>query len=672
MKMQPKFRQRIAIILAAVVVGTNIPIDAQATEYEVMESDEKNNIWEGNVAKAFASGDGTVSNPYAISNGAELRYFADEVTNGESFYDKYIVITDDIYLNDITNFNEWSKDQGPQNIWEPIGGNFAGTLDGDGHSIIGVYINSDEDKTGFFRELSLNSIPTIKNIQLKNIYVTGASQTGGIVGHATFLDCTNVTVTGKISGKNSVGGFVGDGVGRRVTGPINFVNCSNYASVEGKENKIGGIIGNYSNSGSTNDKLLINNCRNSGSVSGNEFVGGLGGCFIAETDSQGIVVSKSINEGTVSGYSRIGGIIGEIDSDMKTFEISQVCNFGNISATEGNAGGIVGVAYVGWRLSQMDNLYNMGKVSGTVAGGLAGYGGTFTYGSLSIQNFYNLGEISGRSKSYEGIAEAEIAGWGTQMITMENAYCEKGKYLNANAVVTKNSVELDSNQFLDTNSFKGFDFDNIWAMSVYGPVFQWQLEEQKCGENAFWSVSGDIDNLTLEITGSGDTFDYDVNEKNPWFYKYNIKNVVVGDDITSIGAYLFAYDSNIKSVKLGKSIDKIKENAFLCCDNMTEICIPSKVKYIGDWSFAQSGLQQIEFTGDAPRLFDCTFYGVTAKVKFDSNTNGWEDAQKNSYGGTLTWIDLYGTFDTKYVKYSSDLFDHTLPESKRKIIRRIA
>ena len=105
---------------------------------------------------------------------------------------------------------------------------------------------------------------------------------------------------------------------------------------------------------------------------------------------------------------------------------------------------------------------------------------------------------------------------------------------------------------------------------------------------------------------------------------------------------------------------------------MTEICIPSKVKYIGDWSFAQSGLQQIEFTGDAPRLFDCTFYGVTAKVKFDSNTNGWEDAQKNSYGGTLTWIDLYGTFDTKYVKYSSDLFDHTLPESKRKIIRRIA
>ena len=225
---------------------------------------------------------------------------------------------------------------------------------------------------------------------------------------------------------------------------------------------------------------------------------------------------------------------------------------------------------------------------------------------------------------------------------------------------------------MDTNSFKGFDFDNIWAMSVYGPVFQWQLEEQKCGENAFWSVSGDIDNLTLEITGSGDTFDYDVNEKNPWFYKYNIKNVVVGDDITSIGAYLFAYDSNIKSVKLGKSIDKIKENAFLYCNNLTEICIPSGVKYIGDWSFAQSGLQQIEFKGDAPRLFDCTFYGVKTRAKFHSNNNGWEDAQKNSYGGSLTWIDLYGTFNTNYVKYSSDLFDHTLPEIPSKNKRQYA
>lgn len=150
MNMQKKFKCGVVYILAFVVFFTNIPMSVQAVEHESMEIDVKDNIWEGDVAKKFDSGDGTVSNPYIISNGAELRYFADEITNGENFYNKYIDISDDIYLNDVTNYSEWSKSQSPQNIWEPIGGNFAGTLDGNGHSIVGVYINSNEDKTGFF------------------------------------------------------------------------------------------------------------------------------------------------------------------------------------------------------------------------------------------------------------------------------------------------------------------------------------------------------------------------------------------------------------------------------------------------------------------------------------------------------------------------------------------
>ena len=90
MNMQKKFKCGVVYILAFVVFFTNIPMSVQAVEHESMEIDVNNNIWEGNVAKKFASGDGTVSNPYIISNGAELRYFADEITNGENFYNKYI------------------------------------------------------------------------------------------------------------------------------------------------------------------------------------------------------------------------------------------------------------------------------------------------------------------------------------------------------------------------------------------------------------------------------------------------------------------------------------------------------------------------------------------------------------------------------------------------------
>ena len=92
MNMQKKFKCGVVYILAFVVFFTNIPMSVQAVEHESMEIDVKDNIWEGDVAKKFDSGDGTVSNPYIISNGAELRYFADEITNGENFYNKYIDI----------------------------------------------------------------------------------------------------------------------------------------------------------------------------------------------------------------------------------------------------------------------------------------------------------------------------------------------------------------------------------------------------------------------------------------------------------------------------------------------------------------------------------------------------------------------------------------------------
>lgn len=82
MNMQKKFKCGVVYILAFVVFFTNIPMSVQAVEHESMEIDVKDNIWEGDVAKKFDSGDGTVSNPYIISNGAELRYFADEITNG--------------------------------------------------------------------------------------------------------------------------------------------------------------------------------------------------------------------------------------------------------------------------------------------------------------------------------------------------------------------------------------------------------------------------------------------------------------------------------------------------------------------------------------------------------------------------------------------------------------
>lgn len=657
----------LAAAMAAVLLVSNWPISSVAAESVQEKISEAENIWSGESANGFESGDGTVSHPYVISTGEQLRYFADKVTNGDTFFDKHIQLSNDIYLNDITDYSEWSKSDCPDNIWQPIEGKFAGTFDGDGHSIIGLCIISETEKVGFFREMSKNSTPTLKNLAFKDIYVVGGSQTGGIVGHAVYLDCINVTVTGKVSGTDSVGGFVGNHSGElspnRAAGPLNLINCFNYAMVTGNENKVGGFIGEYTNVNlPNNDKLVMNNCQNMGNITGKQLVGGLCGRLINATDSQGAYISKSSNAGSIRGNTFTGGLVGEINSDNKTLEMSQVCNYGNVVADTGTAGGIAGKVLCLWSTSIMKDMYNVGNVSGNIAGGLIGSAGTGTLGYLNIQNFYNLGDISGSSRAYAGIAAASIRGWaGDETIAVNNSYFKTGLPINDEAIKSNNNVSLNEQLFKDADSFVGFDFENVWGMASYGPIFTWQLTEQKCGENAFWSVSGNIDNLTLKISGFGGTFDYDTGESNPWFYKYKIKNVIIGDEITSIGSYFFAYDTNIEFVQIGKSVEKIKDNAFLCCKNISKISIPSKVEYIGDWCFSQSGLEQIEFEGNAPRLFDCTFYGLILKAKYDSETDGWDEAQKTSYGGNLTWVDLYGTFKTNYVKYSDDLFDHSLP-----------
>ena len=55
-------------------------------------------VWSGNVAKGYASGNGTKANPYLIETAAQLaRLIKDNDTRG-----KYYKLTADILLNDTT------------------------------------------------------------------------------------------------------------------------------------------------------------------------------------------------------------------------------------------------------------------------------------------------------------------------------------------------------------------------------------------------------------------------------------------------------------------------------------------------------------------------------------------------------------------------------------------
>lgn len=101
-------------------------------------------VWDGTTASGFAGGDGTKANPYLIANGAQLKYLEEQSNNGSTHFEGvYFALTQDIYLNSLTGHENWSVDNAPANNWKAIGNSsanyFAGSFDGRGHTIFGLY-----------------------------------------------------------------------------------------------------------------------------------------------------------------------------------------------------------------------------------------------------------------------------------------------------------------------------------------------------------------------------------------------------------------------------------------------------------------------------------------------------------------------------------------------------
>ena len=125
---------------------------------------------------------GTENDPYIIHNGDDL-YGLAELAKTEPFTGKFIQLADDIYLNDPSNADLWTKDNGPTYSWTPIGQAtpFAGNFVGQGYTISGLYYSGESEKVGLFGQTTIDS--DISNFRLKNSYLYTTKQSiGSIAG----------------------------------------------------------------------------------------------------------------------------------------------------------------------------------------------------------------------------------------------------------------------------------------------------------------------------------------------------------------------------------------------------------------------------------------------------------------------------------------------------------
>ena len=185
----------------------------------------------------------------------------------------------------------------------------------------------------------------------------------------------------------------------------------------------------------------------------------------------------------------------------------------------------------------------------------------------------------------------------------------------------------------------------------------------KCESNQNWML---LENGTLLLTGSGD-MTTSVGHF-PWRLQYasQIKHVVIGEGITSIGEFAFGQCVNLLSVTIPSTVTHIGEMAFFeCaklsgvtlpnsvvsigaaafykCESLTEILIPVGVKSIGNDAFwFCSALSRITFHGDAPSIANNAFGNVTADVFYPSDNETWTEGQLWYYGGYLNWCPYEG------------------------------
>ena len=124
------------------------------------------------------------------------------------------------------------------------------------------------------------------------------------------------------------------------------------------------------------------------------------------------------------------------------------------------------------------------------------------------------------------------------------------------------------------------------------------VESGTCGDNLEWMLThtGNENNLTLSITGSGAMYDYQQYDYTvPWYlHKSQIKSIELPSGLTSIGnnAFLFC---KMTSIEIPATVTKIGHHAF-CCTSLTSIQIPAAVTEIMDEAFSGcESLQNITF-----------------------------------------------------------------------------
>lgn len=415
-------------------------------------------------AESFTGGNGTEDDPYQIETAEQLALlsklctYENNVTLDDTddvYRSAYYVLTADIDLNDISDFEHWDT-SAPKYGWIPIGMyHFDGCFDGQGHTIRGMYIYSAyvyddhgsagyEDEPGKCAALfgQLRNGAVVKNVTVSDslIHHTGRfSSVGGIANQVSSSTLENCVSDVTILGEDSIGGVV----------------CSVYDSHVDRCKFTGRIIipygGGRGNIGGVAQHVtgdsMITDCESNGTIeaagslaSVSPYIGGLIGSVSGyytlsmldeshEKNMDVIHITDCVNETDIAvDDGTVGGLIAKVSVDFGAAVTIENCeNNGDITVedTDEEVGGLIGLLFnSNFREEYVPeiaviNCQNSGDISAPeIAGGiLGGFTGNMTW---SLKDCTNTGNVS--SALYAGgmVGQVTPARYKNEIIDCRN------------------------------------------------------------------------------------------------------------------------------------------------------------------------------------------------------------------------------------------------------------